>query len=192
MNIRNISLISILIAMGISLASCNKQESYSNLLRQEEKAVNWYLAQKRVETAVPADSVLEIGPDAPYYRMDADGNLYMQIVDAGDKSNMPKTGDKVFFRYMRSNIKYMYEGVDVPPAGNLDDLNDAGGDTSFFYGNTYYPTTVQFGTGIQEPLKFVGYYSEVNLVMKSYTGFTEDISQCIPYAINVKYYKSEY
>lgn len=177
--------------MLVSLTACDKSESYSELLRTEEKAVNWYLAQHRVETSVPADSVFQTGEDAPFYRMDEDGTVYMQVISAGDMEDRPEQGDRVYFRYKRQNILYMYEDITDISVGNMDDFN-IGGSSSFFLGNKIYPTTTQYGTGIQLPMTYLGYYSEVNLVLKSYAGFTTDQTSCTPYVVNVKYYKSEY
>ena len=180
-----------------ALASCDDTESYSDLLRDEEKAVNWYLAQQTVETSVPADSVFITGADAPFYRMDEDGTVYMQVINPGDPDNRPKEGDKVLFRFERQNIKAMYNGIDPGSYGNMDNLDSSVGSTYLFYGNKVYPTTTQFGTGMQIPLDYLGYYSEVNLVLKSYSGFTgttfqSEQSSCIPFLVNVKYYKPEY
>ena len=185
----------ILTPLAIVMAGgCSDDESYSDLLRDEERAANWYLAQHRVEPEIPADSIFEEGEDAPFYRMDEDGNLYMQVVRSGDMKDRPKDGDQVYFRFSRRNLKTMYEDEnhEAPAEGNLDDMGTALGTTKFFYGNTIYPSSTQFGTGIQVPMDYLGYYAEVNLVLKSYVGFTTDQSQCNPYIINVKYYKPEY
>lgn len=177
---------------AMALTSCDKTESYSDLLRDEERAVNWYLAQQSVETEVPEDSIFITGKKAPFYRMDSDGTVYMQVVDAGDPADRPKTGDRVYFRFMRQNLKYLYEGVSAPIQGNMDNFNSELGPTSFILGNRTLPSITQFGTGLQLPMTYLGYSSEVNLVVKSYSGFPEDQSQCTPYVINVKYYKPEY
>lgn len=176
----------------LTLTGCKDEVSYGDLLRDEEKAVNWYLAQQNVETEVPSDSIFVAGEDAPYYRMDDDGHVYMQVVNPGDTNDRPNAGDKVYFRFSRRNLKVMYEGGEAAVEGNLDNMNSALGPTSFFYGNTTYPTTTQYGTGLQIPMDYLGYYSEVNLVLKSYAGFTTDQSQCVPYVMNVKYYRAEY
>lgn len=183
-----------LIAVASTISSCSKSESYSDLLRDEEKAVNWYLAGQKVEMSVPEDSVFITGANAPYYRMDEDGTVYMQVLSAGDMSDRPSDGDRIYFRFMRRNINTMYEGgtVDVTANGNMDNFNSALGSTSFFLGNTTYPNTTQYGTGIQVPMKYLGYNSEVNLVLKSYSGFVTESSTCIPYLVNVKYYRPEY
>ncbi|MDE5774250.1 MAG: DUF4827 domain-containing protein [Muribaculaceae bacterium] len=176
----------------LALSSCSKSESYSELLRDEERAVNWFLAQQNVEVSAPADSIFEVGENAPFYRMDADGTIYMQVIRIGDKENRPQKDDKVYFRFSRQNIKMMYEGTQDSPYGNADDMASDVGPTYFFYGNKTYPTTQQFGTGIQLPMDYFGYGTEVNLVLKSYSGFVNDQSLCQPYLYNVKYYKAEY
>lgn len=185
---KTLSMIGLLFTLIIS--ACSKSESYSELLKQEEQAVNWYLAGQRVEIEIPADSMsFEIGPDAPFYRLDEEGYVYMQIVSR-DLTERVETGDVVYFRFMRENLKYLYEGVETTPTGNADYL--AYGPAKFVYENQVLSSSTQWGTGIQQPLKYVGYNSEVNLVLKSYYGFTEEQQYCIPYLMNIKYFKPEY
>lgn len=191
-------MLSALVLSGTAFISCDKGESYADLLRDEEKAVNWYLAQHRVETEAPANAEdFEIGENAPYYRMNADGTVYMQVINRGDLNDRPKKDDKVYFRFERINIKNLWQGGSADSQGNMDNLDSNIGATSLFYGNTTYPNSTQFGTGIQVPLDYFGYYSEVNLVIKSYSGFTgqkfsSEQTACIPFMYNVKYYKPEY
>lgn len=173
-----------------SLASCSKTESYSEMLRDEERSVNWWLAQHRVAAEVPADSVFECGPDAPFYKLDEDGNVYMQVINPGSKER-PKKGDKVFFRFMRQNINTLYDGGNPKPEGNADDLGTYG-PASFIFRNYDLTSTLQYGEGIQQPLYYLGFDSEVNLVLKSYKGFTEDQSECKPYVMNIRYFKAMY
>jgi hypothetical protein len=114
----------------------------------------------------------------------------MQVVNSGDKNDMIKTGDVVYFRFMRTNIKYLYEDIETSPEGNADDLSISA--TSFVYGDYSLTSSSKYGSGIQLPLAYLGNNSEVNLVLRSYYGFSTDQSQCIPYIINVKYFKAEY
>lgn len=182
---------------GAGAASCSKTESYSELLREEENAVNWYLASQKVCINLPEDSIsFETGPDAPFYKLDENGYVYMQVINKGDidpvtgkPSNPVKSGDLVYFRYMRKSIQDLYNGVEADWSGNSDNLLQS---TSFVYKNTYLSSTTQYGTGIQMPLKFLGYGSEVNLVLKSYYGFATDQTYCIPFLINIRYFKPEY
>ena len=178
----------------ILMSSCSKTQSYSELLRDEEHAVNWFLADYNVVLEIPSDikdliTYEQAGDDAPYYKLDSEGYVYMQVVRA-NFSEMVNEGDLVYFRFSRESIEDMYNGVESNPTGNSDYLPN--GTTSFIYKNTYLPSTTTWGTGIQEPLKYIGYNSEVNLVLKSYYGFTEEQSYCIPYLMNIRYFKPEY
>lgn len=174
-----------------ALSGCSKTESYSDLLKEEGKAANWYLAQQNIEVVVPSDGKFKTGSNAPFYKMDDDGYLYMQVVSKGDDEKV-KAGDKVYFRFMRKNLKLLYQGYDAGWEGNADDLSTSLGSTYFIYDNYRLENTSKYGTGIQLPLKYLGYNSEVNLILRSYYGFATDQTQCIPYIINVKYYKPEY
>lgn len=178
------------VLMGL-LCSCSKTESYSELLRDEEHAVNWWLAQRRVVTEIPADSVFEVGAGAPFYKMDEEGNVYMQVINPGSRTNRPKKDDKVYFRFMRTNIKNLYDGYQSVPEGNANDLAVTAA-TSFIYGNNSMQSTLQYGTGVQIPMDYLGYDCEVNLVIKAYVGFAEEQSYCIPYLMNIRYFKAEY
>ncbi|MCH5242131.1 MAG: DUF4827 family protein [Muribaculaceae bacterium] len=178
----------------ILMSSCSKTQSYSELLRDEEHAVNWFLADYNVVLELPSDikdliTYEQAGDDAPYYKLDSEGYVYMQVVRA-NFSEMVNEGDLVYFRFSRESIEDMYNGVESNSTGNSDYLPN--GTTSFIYKNTYLPSTTTWGTGIQEPLKYIGYNSEVNLVLKSYYGFTEEQSYCIPYLMNIRYFKPEY
>lgn len=185
------------VALGffiIMLAGCSKTQSYSELLRDEEQAVNWYLSKYNVELQLPEDpkdfiTCKEMGEDAPFYKLDSDGYVYMQVVSA-DLNDMVESGDLVYFRFERESILDKYNGIETTPSGNGDYLPN--GTTSFVYKNTVLSSTTTWGTGIQQPLKYLGYNSEVNLVLKSYYGFTEEQTYCIPYIINLRYFKPEY
>ena len=189
-----------LLAVSI-FGSCSKTQSYSELLREEERACNWYLSNHNVSLELPEDYKDIVtcetvkgngeawGENAPFYKLDEEGYVYMQVVSA-DFDEMVSNGDLVYFRFLRESIKDLYEDISTGPTGNSEYLPN--GTTSFVYKNTYLSTTTKWGTGIQMPLQYVGYNSEVNLVLKSYYGFTEEQSYCIPYIINVKYFKPIY
>ena len=53
------------IAAVLALGSCSSGVSYAELLRDERKATNKFLAYQRVENEIPADSIFETGPAAP-------------------------------------------------------------------------------------------------------------------------------
>lgn len=182
------------------LQSCDDEKSYSDLLTEEEHAVNWYLAQNKVVPFVPKDSIFEVGEDAPFYRMNSDGSVYMRIVNRGDMNNRPKKGDTIYFRFTRYNIKYLFEGQETSGESNDQNQDVIQGTTlpiyggmSLIYGNTILESTTQYGDGIQVPLGYVGYDCEVDLIVKSIEGFSGDISQCYPFVYkSLKFFKAEY
>lgn len=194
-----IALSGLVILTGL-FAGCSKSQSYSELLRDEEHAVNWYLANYNVALELPEDyrdlltseTVVDgvpLGENAPFYKLDPEGYVYMQVVRAVD-DEMVSEGDFVYFRYQRESILDMYNDVESNSMGNSDYLPN--GTTSFVYKNTYLSSSTTWGTGIQMPLQYVGYNSEVNLVLKSYYGFTAEQAYCVPYIMNIRYFKPEY
>lgn len=179
--------------MSLFFASCSKTESYSDLLKKEQKASNWFLAQHKVCNEIPADSVFITGPDAPYYKMDDDGYIYMQVLEVGDRV-IPATGDQVYFTYTRYNIDTMYSNntLDIKGEGNQDNFLNSVGNTYFIFNNYNVQLSAYFGSGMQLPLSYLGYNSKVNILLKSYYGFSDDNVTCIPYLVNVRYFKAEY
>ena len=79
----------LLLAMTVlmALTACDDNESYADKLNEERNAVNAYLANHRLVMSVPEDTVFEVGENAPFYRIDPDGNVYMQVIKAGDRKN---------------------------------------------------------------------------------------------------------
>ena len=151
------------IAFVLGMASCSSGTSYAELLRDERKATNKFLAYHRVETQIPADTIFEEGENAPYYKLDEDGNVYMQVIE-------------------------WEPGTTPEMVGNANDTQM--GSTYFIYGNYNLQQSYKWGYGLQMPLKFVGFDSEVNLVIKSQYGFSDEISNVIPYHFNVRYFES--
>ena len=176
-------------ALLLGAAACSDSESYSDLLKEEEKATNWYMAGKKICLEIPADSVFETGENAPYYKMDEDGYLYMQVINPGDTVKAQK-GDKVYFRYKSMNVKDLYKYGKETWSGNADNMEYA--PAIFWFDNFSLQDSQKYGEGIQVPLKYLGYNSEVNLMLRSYMGFAANQANCIPYAMNVKYIKAEY
>lgn len=190
---KHISLFTIILfSFTVLTSGCSKSKSYSELLKEEEQAVNWFLADHRICLEIPENGDFLVGEDAPYYKMDEDGYVYMQVINKGKADARPQKGDVVYFRYKRCNIKDLYAGYDPDWIGNADNVTSGVQNTSLVYGNNALLSTTQFGDGIQLPLDYLGYDSEVNMVIKSTEGFTSDQSQCIPYLYNIKYFKAQY
>ncbi|MDE5651106.1 MAG: DUF4827 domain-containing protein [Duncaniella sp.] len=182
-------IIPILSVITFALSSCSDSKSYAEMLTDENQAVNVFLSQHRVIDEIPTENtVFEVGEDAPYYRLDPESNVYMQVLALGDQEKVEKDS-KVYFRYTRYNLFYYVVGADntLIGAGNADDMSSAA--LYFIYGNETISESTQYGTGIQLPLDYLGYNSRVNIVIKSQAGPTADLTYVIPYLYTISYYK---
>lgn len=173
------------------LSACNDDESYADRLNEERNAVNAYLANHRVVMSVPEDSIFEVGEDAPFYRLDEDGNVYMQVLDAGDRVNdKAKTSEPIYFRYSRYNLATWYaDGTWSITSGNENTMDAVS--CSFNFADYTLPSSSQWGYGLQYPLLFLGVECEVNLVIKSQFGFSSEISYVQPFFYHVRYFHSQ-
>lgn len=176
-------------AMLIGLSSCEDGQSYADMLNSENKAVNRYLADQNVIDHIPADSVFIAGEDAPYYQLDEEGNIYMQVVRYGDGEKV-EDDQRVYFRFMRYNLMY-YVSPDVAMEGDGNENNLAAENTYFVYNNLSLPTSASWGSGIQMPLRFVPLNSEVNVIIKSQYGMTSELSYVQPFLYHIRYFKSQ-
>ena len=175
--------------MAFNFVSCDDTESYADLLIDETKAVNNFLADQKIENEIPKDSIFITGKDAPYYRMDEDGNIYMQVINPGTKGNMAKTDQLIYFRFTRYDLFGYSDGVLPEGFGNANDFDYR--NTQFRFGNYTLPSSSKWGTAIQLPLYYLGIDCEVNLVVKSQYGYTDEISTVVPYMYNIRYFKSQ-
>lgn len=191
LKLTNKSILAAIMSAFLVITGCSDSKSYSELLTEEEHAVNWYLAKNKVETTIPADNKFIVGKDAPYYKMLNDGSVYMRVITAGDPNNRAEEGDRVYFSFVRCDIKALWQGASETWVGNSENLGSGGG-TNFVIGDSSLPSSTQYGEGIQLPLDYLGLYSEVELVVKSTMGFSTDISNCIPYVYKIRYFPAEY
>lgn len=184
-------LLSIVLLALAALSSCNNDQSYADRLNEERNAVNAYLANHRVVMSVPEDSTFEVGENAPFYRLDPDGNIYMQVLNAGDRRHdKASVGEPIYFRYSRYNLSMWYaQGTWSVYSGNEDTMDAKA--CSFNYSDYTLPSSSQWGYGLQYPLLYLGVECEVNLIIKSQFGFTSEISYVMPFYYHVRYYHSQ-
>lgn len=180
------------VVLLLSATGCEKTKSYSEMLKDEEQACNWYLAQNKIVVDIPKDSVFQTGQDAPFYKMNSEGTLYMKVITAGDRNKIPENGDRVYFSYMRQNIQSLMNGYIDEDVWEGNAENMAYGSTSFLLGETILTSSTKYGNGIQIPVTYLGYYSEVILVVKSLEGFIDDQTDCTPYVYKVRYFPALY
>lgn len=191
MNTKKILFILVIMAVTMSFVSCEKNRSYAELLKDERQACNAFLCNFRL-AEVPADSVFEVGSDAPFYKLDAEGNVYMQVLKAGDrKNNKARKSQTIYFRYTRYNLNTWYteNRTWTPSGGNADDMSMA--TTSFQFDDYTRQSSIEWGTGIQMPLKYLGVDCEVNLIVKSQYGKSDEISYVTPFLYHLRYFPSK-
>ena len=179
------------VLLSLVAVVCCDNKSYAEQLADERVAVNLFLAGKKVINEIPADSILQTGKDAPYYRIDENGNVYLQVISNTGLDQRPKTDELIYFRYMRFNIvDWCVNGEDdITLVGNMNDMNNP--TTYFLYNNYSVDVSSQYGEGIQLPLKFVGMGSEVNVIIRSQVGISDEIADVQPYHWHIRYYRSK-
>lgn len=180
------------LALAAFTTSCDDSKTYAELLTDETHYVNNFLADQHVINYVPDDSVFIVGKNAPYYRLDEEGNLYMQIEELGpevmenNQGGRAKYNDLIYFRFTRYNLSNYVNGTFSSSEGNDQVL---GGNYSFRYGNYELSSSYSYGSGIQAPLQFVPVGSKVNIVVKSQYGMPSEMSYVIPFLYSIRYYR---
>lgn len=181
-----------ILAATIALATatgCKDSKSYAELLTIEGHYVNNFLADQRVTNQMPTDTnfVFETGPDAPYYRLDEDGYLYMQVVDPGTKGNYVKNDEVIYFRFTRYNLTMYKDGKLPQGEGNEYDM---GYQNAWFRFNNYQlQSSYQWGAGVQTPLNYVPVDAVVNLLVRSQYGFYDEQAYVTPFLFRLRYYR---
>lgn len=191
-----------LVAVGVSalVTSCEDSKSYAELLADENKATNLFLVNQRVEMSIPADTVFETGINAPYYQLDEEGNVFMQVLDPGTPGNKVEYDELIYFRFMRYSLyNYIWDGKTPNTSGYYGSFTEGDGNdnnmttvnTSFRFGNTSSQSSTQWGDGIQMPLIFLPIDCNVNIVIKSQYGLTSEQGNVIPYLYSIRYFKPQ-
>ena len=175
----------ILLCVSAALASsCEETKSYAQLRDEEDAAVKKYLEGQTVINKIPEDTVFEMGEDAPYYKLDEDGYVYMQVLSVSEDGEMAKYNETIFFRYSRINLLTWAAGGEQVPMGNDNDLGQA---YFFNFQNTVLNSTSQYGIGIQQPLYYIKVPCKVNLIVKSKVGSNSDLTSVTPYLYTIRY-----
>lgn len=184
---------SIAVMASVMMQSCDDGKSYAEMLTDENKAVNLFLVDQKVVGSVPADSIFQVGNQAPYYQLDEEGNIFMKVLALGEEGNVEE-GQQVIFRFRRTNLMYYYPGANIENLdweGNND--NPVSNISSFRYGDYTLPSSAQWGSAIQLPLSFkqIQLGSRVMLVIKSQYGWSDEITYVQPYLYEISYNRRE-
>lgn len=175
--------IALLASMLTALCSCSDSKSYAQLLNEEDMYVNNFLADQSVMLDIPEDSVFISGIDAPYYRIDEDGMLYMQVIDPGTPGNRVSSDEQIYFRYTRYGLASYSNGKLPQGDGNNITLTPCW----FRYENFNIQASYQWGLGVQRPLAFLPVDCKVNLVIKSQMGIVDEQSNVQPFLWTLTY-----
>ncbi|MCH5221606.1 MAG: DUF4827 family protein [Muribaculaceae bacterium] len=165
------------IVFAVFSISCEDTKSYAELLSEEDAYVNNFLSDNKVILEIPADTIFEYGPNAPYYRIDNDGMLYMQVINPGTPGNKVQYNEQIYFRYTRYMLSMYKEGKLPNGEGNNLTL----GACWFRYSNFQIESSYMWGYGVQYPLSLLPVDCEVNLVVKSQMGPTSEQTDVLPY-----------
>lgn len=147
-----------------------------------------YLSKFDVIDQLPDISDIQVGSVAPFYKLNSEGTVYMQVVRMGTQS-AATIGETIYFRFMRYNLlSYLENGVLPNGEGNMNSITPS---ATFFELDSDKPSTTQWGSAIQMPMLLgLPVDSEVNLVVASEAGLTSEISSVIPYLYNIRYFKT--
>lgn len=190
----------LVVATAAVLTGCHDDKSYAELLDEENRAANAFLVNQHVVGSVPENNEFEVGINAPYYQLDEDGFVFMQVLNAGTKGNNAEEDQQIYFRFTRYSLKnYTYDGTSKNTNGYYGQFTSGEGNsenvgsqnTFFRFKNQTSPSSTQWGEGIQLPLEYLPIDCEVNLVIKSQMGWTKEQTYVIPYFYNVRYFKSQ-
>ncbi|MDE7467078.1 MAG: DUF4827 domain-containing protein [Muribaculaceae bacterium] len=173
-------------ALTLMSTACNDGKTYAELLNDENMYTNAFLADQRVVDYIPEDTVFLTGENAPYYRLDEDGQMYMQVLDAGTPGNMATTDELIYYRYTRFPLSAYDNGEFSYSDGNDEAL---GGNLSFRFGNYETNSSYSAGPGVQTPLSYLPIDCRVNLVVKSQYGRPGEMANVQPYLYRLRYYR---
>lgn len=156
-----------------------------DLKKTELRAMKKYLSKFDVVDVLPAINDIQVGSVAPFYKLNPEGTVYMQVVKMGAEP-AATSGETIYFRFLRYNLlSYLENGVLPNGEGNMNSIIPS---ATFFELGSDKPSTTQWGTAIQMPMLLgLPVDSEVNLVVASEAGFTSEISNVIPFLYNIRY-----
>lgn len=161
-----------------------------DLKKTEQRAMKKYLSKFDVVDELPTIDNIQVGSVAPFYKLNSEGTVYMQVIKMGS-APAATNGEKIYFRFMRYNLlSYLENGVLPQGQGNANDLTEP---TTFFEVGSENPSTTQWGKAIQMPILLgLPIDCEVNLVVASEAALTSEISGVVPFLYNIRYYMAFY
>lgn len=163
-----------LVALLVFGASCNKTKTYADLLKEENRAIDKFIAKNKliILDALPQNGEFKSNE---FYRDPATG-VYYNIIDVGDTVNYNKikVGDEVYVRF--SGLKFFSEN-DTTEYSNLDPIRSPFPEEFVYRGpvtminkSLYSATT----PGWAVPLGSVGHTGRVKMIIPFNMGSIND------------------
>ena len=163
-----------LFALIILGSSCSDKKSYSDMLKDERKAIRSYLKDKTVVDDIPEDNNYD--PDV-FYALE--NGVYMQVLENPNPTLKALSGEDIYIRYTETNLLTNVE-TDINWSSMITNVY-------FIYGQTSSMSDI--GTAVAQPLEYVGEESVVNLIVPSKVGSTTNYGNVVPVVLHLKYTK---
>ena len=168
----------LILCAALAAISCSKTKSYTDMLKDEKKAINRFLDENGFEVLsdFPADTVFG---EKEFVKLE--NGVYLNIIDRGtaDRATMNRT--KILYRCKLHHLLYGDTLVYVnygPHSNGTDPIPFTYGDYSS--SNPSDPSYVWVSEGMQEALKYVGHRSKVKMIVPFKYGTYADQSKGNP------------
>ena len=147
----------LILCAALVAISCSKTKSYTDMLKDEKKAIERFIDDKGLEILddFPADSVFK---ENQFVLLD--NGVYLNIIDKGSDQRAVQYKTKMLYRCGTSPIAFTY------------------GDYS--KNSPYDPSYYYVSEGMQEPLKYVGDRAKVKMIVPFKRGAYNDQSNGQP------------
>lgn len=168
----------LILCAAIVAISCSKTKSYTDMLKDEEKAIERLIDANGFEILrdFPADTVFKENQF-----VELENGVYLNIIDKGTDQRAVQYSTKMLYR---CKMKY-FLNVDTLMIENYGPHSNGTSPISFTYGDysmnsPYDPSYYYVSEGLQEPLKYVGDRAKVKLIVPFRRGAYYDQSNGNP------------
>ena len=173
----------LILCAALVAISCSKTKSYTDMLKDEKKAIERFIDDKGLEILddFPADSVFK---ENQFVLLD--NGVYLNIIDKGSDQRAVQYKTKMLYR---CKMSYFMDST-IVAIENYGPHSNGTSPIAFTYGDysknsPYDPSYYYVSEGMQEPLKYVGDRAKVKMIVPFKRGAYNDQSngQPVYYAI---------
>ena len=167
----------LILCAALVAISCSKTKSYTDMLKDEKKAIERFIDDKGLEILddFPADSVFK---ENQFVLLD--NGVYLNIIDKGSDQR-----EVYFFLHPdRQEMSYFMDST-IVAIENYGPHSNGTSPIAFTYGDysknsPYDPSYYYVSEGMQEPLKYVGDRAKVKMIVPFKRGAYNDQSNGQP------------